>query len=122
MPVFPDFWSATLYPILYYVIGAYLGDYEVVVSKVCLVVASALGMTLCSGINNVVSVYFPNGKFIFNSFNGWESIEVFVLSIMVFLLLYRLKMPAASLWGEGRSHRFRDFPWARISCLGWSIR
>lgn len=99
VPVFPDFWSATLYPILYYVIGAYLRDYEVVVSKACLVVAFALWVTLCSGINIVVSVYFNNGTFIFNSFNGWESIEVFVLSIMAFLLLYHLKMPTASSWG-----------------------
>lgn len=102
MQIFPNWWSSSLFPILYYYVGSFFRDYPPIMRParaICLLI----GATILIGIFNTLMCYWH-----FNHFFGYPvytdnqgSIELLLLTVCIFTLLSNLKLPTSdSLTGK----------------------
>lgn len=85
--IIPNYWT-NLYPITYYFVGSYISEYKVrIKSWICLIYIVA--NTALAGSLAIFKSY--ESKFVGSSLYGHQSLFVFFISILVFLLLLNIK-------------------------------
>lgn len=86
--IFPAWWTS-IYPILYYYLGAYLSRYELKVSgKKCFLLLVLL--VLVDGIFNCYRSY--GTTFVWGTWNDWQSLSVMMVSLLIFYLMLKIKI------------------------------
>lgn len=80
---FPDWWQG-FYPILYYIIGAYIAKYRIEVRKSICIAVVAILICLQTGLQMLLNLHQVNNTFL----SDYSSLLVIVESISLFLMLY----------------------------------
>lgn len=88
--ILPEWWSSTLYPLLYYYIGAYLRDYPIKVPVKTLTFILICWVIASSFINQYVSVFLEGGTFLRSGFTSWQSFVNVITSTCLFALIMQL--------------------------------
>lgn len=83
----PTYW-VNFYPITYYFVGCYLHEYKINISKLKNIIYIALS-TLIFGIICIIVNY--KNYFSWNLYQNYNSLFVFIISILVFILLLNIK-------------------------------
>ena len=86
--IFPAYWTG-LYPLMYYFIGAYLSKYEVKISTKKNILYLLLSIILF-GLFNYYRSY--GAKYIFSTWNDYSSLFVFIIAVLTFNLLLKIKI------------------------------
>lgn len=86
--ILPDSWTA-LYPITLYYIGSYLREYSLKISKKLSFVLLGV-LVIFAGVFNYYRSY--GGPFIWGSWSGYSSPIVIAMTILVFVLIQRMKL------------------------------
>lgn len=80
----PDWWE-NLYPIAYFMIGSYIGEYQPKINKKKNIFI-LIGLILIETI--LVYLYNYNNVYNWNFLGGYASIQTIIISSIIFLLLY----------------------------------
>ena len=87
LELIPDWWTG-IYPLIYYFIGCYIKEYQIKINKI-------KGLIIFIGIILVESIvsylYNYNSIFSWDFIGGYGSLQVIIISIIVFLLLYNIE-------------------------------
>ena len=82
--ILPQYWMA-IYPVTYYIIGAYIREYQPQIGKI-------RGWLLFGGISLIyliVPTFIYGGEPFKRIFGGWGSLPVLISSTLFFILLYK---------------------------------
>ena len=93
--IFPGYWMS-IYPIMYYYLGAYLSRYKVKLStkkNIILLIIS----TILFGLFNYYRSYGAN--YVFSSWNNYSSLFIFIIAFLTFNLMLKIdiKNPSKKL-------------------------
>lgn len=82
--VFPDYWTE-IYPITYYLLGAYIKEYKPKINKIL-----NLFLILLAGLfpNIIEFIKADGGTFVADVFNGFNSLSAFFIAYTIFLFFY----------------------------------
>lgn len=92
--LFPDWWEG-IYPITFYFMGCYIREYGL---KLKTPVAIILLLTSIAGFGGFNFFRSYNTEFESGAYIGWKGIEPFVMSVLIFVLLSRIKADKMLRW------------------------
>lgn len=95
--IMPDWWVGT-YPLLYYFLGAYLGEYQPKPSWWRTLVALAAVTTLAGAAIYLRGRFSSTGLFVWDDLANWNSLFVVCGSCLLFLLLRQIPVEKAPKW------------------------
>ena len=85
---YPAFF-VNLYPITYYLIGAYIKTYKVKFNKLALLLCL---LVLVLSLSCFIQFWYQGGKADFDIYGSYASISYLMIALLIFLLLYDLKI------------------------------
>lgn len=84
--IIPNWWNQ-IYPLVYYFIGCYISEYEVIINKKKGLLLT-IGLILIETILSYIVNY--NDTFSWNFIGGYNSIQTIIISTTIFLILYQI--------------------------------
>ena len=94
MKIVPSWW-VVLYPITYYFIGCYLGEYKVEIKKGFSFLLIVI-FTLIFGLFNYYRSY--GGVFVWGAYQDWGSVQNTVLAVLTFVFISSLDLSGIPGW------------------------
>jgi len=96
VPVLPDWWTS-LYPITYYLIGAFISEFDVKI-RTWINLAIILLIIL---MNTILAIYVSHGSvFEWGIFNDWNGFGNVLLSTFAFIFIKHLNLEKVPAWTE----------------------
>lgn len=92
--ILPNWWTM-IYPITYYFIGTYIREYGLKIKTPIAIITLAVSIASFGAFNFFRSY---NTTFESGSYIGWQGIEPFVMAVLIFTLLSRIKANKMPSW------------------------